>query len=182
MTSTRPFVSRRMDNVADVDLANAGDAIDRRRQLGVAQIRPRLLDDAFIGLHHGLKLGQLGLRGVDELAACPTVLVERKVSVEIGLGIVDLGLIAIAIGDRLVELRLIRTRIDLGEEIALLDRLPLREGDLDELAGDLAAHDYVVIGDDRADAAQVDRYVVLEHRSWQRPARPPAGRLPGWGA
>ena len=131
----------------------------------VAQIGLRLLDDALVGLHHRLKLGQLGLRGIDELGARPAVLGERQVSVQIGLCIDDLRLIAIAVGDRLVELRLIGARIDLGEEIALLDRLSLREGDLDELAGDLAAHDHVVIGDHGTYAAQVDRHVVLEHRS-----------------
>jgi hypothetical protein len=110
-------------------------------------------------------LGQLSFRGVDELAACPTVLVERQVPVEIGLCIVDLGPVAIAIGDRFVELGLVWTRIDFGEKITLLHRLSLCESDLDELAGDLAAYDHVVISDHRAHTAQIDLDIALEHRT-----------------
>ena len=43
-------------------------------------------------------------------------LASGSVAVQVGLGIDYLSLIAVAIGDGLVELRLVRTRIDLGED------------------------------------------------------------------
>ena len=98
--------------------------------------------------------------GVGELRGDRFLLGKLGIAIEIDLGVLQLRLIAVAIGDRLIELRLIRARIDLAEEIALLHRLTLWKSDLDELAGDLAAHDHVVEGNDRADAAQIDRNVM----------------------
>jgi hypothetical protein len=61
---------------------------------------------------------------------------------------------------RLIELRLIRTRIDHGEQIAGLYGLPFGEVDFCDLPLDLAADDHGVVGDHRADALQIDRHVV----------------------
>ena len=83
-----------------------------------------------------------------------------RIAREIGLGIHELGLVAVAIGGQLFDLGLIGPRIDLREQIAGLDGLSFGEGDLDELSLDLAAHDVGVVGDHRADAAQVDRNVL----------------------
>ena len=62
------------------------------------------------------------------------------------------------------RLRLVRTGVDLAKEIPLLHGLPLFESNLDKLPSNLAAHDDVVEGNDRADAPQVDRNVVALHR------------------
>ena len=83
---------------------------------------------------------------------------------KIDFGVLQMRLIAVAIRDRLVELRAIWSRIDLRQKIALLDRLPLDEIDLDDLAGDLAANDHVIEWNDGADAAQVDWNVMFRHR------------------
>ena len=89
--------------------------------------------------------------------------------------LVELRLIAVAVGGHLIELGLVGTRIDLREQVAGMHGLPFGEVDPDELALDLAAHDDGVVGDHRADAAQVDRHVVLgdrsgddRHRRWRR--------------
>ena len=92
---------------------------------------------------------------------CPSV----GVAGEIGLGVHELGLIAIALGGHLVELRLVGTRIDLREQVAGMHGLPFGEVDADDLSLDLAAHDDRVVGDDRADAGQIDRHVMLGDRS-----------------
>jgi hypothetical protein len=34
-----------VDDIADIDLSDAGDAIDRRGEIGVAEIDPRAFDD-----------------------------------------------------------------------------------------------------------------------------------------
>ena len=79
---------------------------------------------------------------------------------KVDLGIRQVCLVAVAIGDRLIELGLIRSRVDHREHIAFLHLLTLAEADFDELAGDLAAYEHVVIRDHRADAAQVDRNIA----------------------
>ena len=53
-----------------------------------------------------------------------------RIASEIGLGVRELGLIAIARGGHLVELRLVGTRIDLREQVAGMHGLPFGEVDL----------------------------------------------------
>ncbi len=87
------------------------------------------------------------------------------VAIEIGLRVRELGLIAIARGGDLVDLRLVGPRIDLREQVAGMHGLPFGEVDADDLSLDLAAHDHRVVGDDGADAGQIDRHVMLSDHS-----------------
>ena len=57
----------RMDDIADIDLSDAGHAIDRRGQIGVAEIHPRAFDDRLIGLNDGNELVNNRLLRVGEL-------------------------------------------------------------------------------------------------------------------
>ena len=84
------------------------------------------------------------------------------IALEIGLRVRKLGLIAAAVRGRLIELRLIRTRIDQGEQIAGFDTLPFGEVDFRDLTLDLASDDHGVVGDHRADALQINGYVVAD--------------------
>ena len=68
--------------------------------------------------------------------------------------------IALAVGDRLIELGLIGAGVDLCQQIALVHHLAFCEGDPDQRSLDLAAHDDRVPGIDRADAVQIDRHVA----------------------
>ncbi len=88
------------------------------------------------------------------------MIAQCRVAFEIGFGVRELGLIAGAVRVRLIELRLIRTRIDHGEQVAGLYGLPFGEIDFRDLPLDLAAHDHGVVGDDRADALQINRHVA----------------------
>jgi len=97
---------------------------------------------------------------VGELLRDRFLLGEIGVTIVVDLGVLQVRLVAVAVGDRLIELRLIRAWVDHGEDIAFLHLLTLVEADLDELPGDLAAHEYVVVGDHRADAAQIDRNIM----------------------
>ena len=128
----------RVDDVADVDLTDAGDAIDRRGQARVAELNVRGVDQRLIGFDGALQLRHLRLLGVQQLRRGPALLLQRRVAVEIGQRIRELGLIAIAVCRQLFDLRLIGTRIDLREQIAGMDGLPLGEVDADDLALDLA--------------------------------------------
>ena len=151
----------RMDDVAHVDLTDADDAVDRRRQARVAELHVGGIDQRLIGFDGGLQLRHLRLLGVDQLRRGIALLRQRGVAVEIGQGIRELRLIAIAVRRQLVDLGLIGTRVDLREQVAGMDRLALGEVDADDLALDLAAHDDGVVGDHGADAGQIDRHVML---------------------
>src|SRR6516165_6328806 len=72
-----------------------------------------------------------------------------------------MGLIALQRRLCLVKLCLISTRIDLGEQIAFLDRLALAEVNADQGPGDLAVDRGCIESRDGAEAGQYDRHVVL---------------------
>ena len=81
------------------------------------------------------------------------------------VGIGEQRLVTVAVGDCLVELRLVGAGVDQRQQVALVHDPPLAEGDLDQLPLDLAAHDDPVVGIDGADAAQIELYdssVVLD--------------------
>ena len=98
--------------------------------------------------------------GIEQLHRRVALGQQLVVAVEIGERIGELGLVAIAGGHHLVELGLIGTRIDFGERVAGLYRLPFGEGDLGDLPLDLAAHDDGVVGNDGSDAAEIDRHIA----------------------
>ena len=103
--------------------------------------------------------------------AQPVCSLSGRVAIEIGLRILELGLIAISVGGELFDLRLVRTRVDLREQVASVHVLSFLEVDADDLSLDLGAHDVRVEGDDGADTGQIDRYVVLGDHSgddWRR--------------
>src|SRR6202161_2187913 len=133
-----------MDDVAFVDLSDAGDPVDRGGQPGVAQIDLRVLDNRLIAFHRSLKLSDLGLLGIDELTGRKAFCLQRHIATEIGLGIVKLGLIAIPICNGLVELGLVWARVYFCENITLVHGFSLTETDLDQRSGDLAAKNNVV--------------------------------------
>src|ERR1700719_1833111 len=138
--------------------------IDRRRELGVTEVYPRAFNDRFVRLNHGNELVNDRLLGVRDLRGDRLLLNKLRISIEVDLGVLQVCLVAVAIGDGLIELGLVRAWVDLAEEIALLHGLPLFESNLDQLPGNLAAHDDVVEGNDGADAPQVYRNVVALHR------------------
>ena len=86
------------------------------------------------------------------------------------------------LGDGLVVLRLERHRVDLSEQVALLDLLPFLEVDRQDLAVDLRAHGHQIARLGRADAFQPYRHVgELGLRCHDRHravgSRPPASAL-----
>src|SRR6478672_10546197 len=46
----------RVDDIADIDLSDAGHAVDRRGEISVAEIHPRAFDDRLVGLNRGDEL------------------------------------------------------------------------------------------------------------------------------
>ena len=124
-----------INDVADIDLPDTGYPIDRRREIGVTEVYPRAFDDRFVRLNHGNELVNDCLLGVRGLRGDRFLLSKLGISIEVDLGVLQVCLIAVAIRDRLIELGLIRTWVDLAKEIALLHGLPLFESNLDQLPG-----------------------------------------------
>ncbi len=54
--SAMPFGVGRVDDIARVDLAQADAARHRRHHLGVAELQPRIVDIALVGLDHAFIL------------------------------------------------------------------------------------------------------------------------------
>ena len=131
-----------MDDVADVDLTHAGHAIDRRGQAGVAELDLGRFDQRLVGLDRRSAAAPPAPVWVStSCGVAQPLLAELGVATEIGLGVCKLGLIAIARGGHLIDLRLIGPRIDLCEQIARMHGLPFGEVDLGDLSLDLAAHE-----------------------------------------
>ena len=76
------------------------------------------------------------------------------------LGVDQVGLVLRLLGERLIEGRLKGPRIDLHEEIALLDHLALLEADLDDLTVNAAADGHGVKRLHRPETVQIDRKSV----------------------
>src|SRR5262245_19134546 len=150
-----------MNDVADVDLPNADNAIDRRGQPGVAELHLRGFDERLVRLDGALQLRHLRLLSVEQLRRGPALVCELRIAIEIVLCVGELRLIAIPRGGQLVDLRLVWTRIDLRKQLAGLYGLSFGEVDAGDLPLDLTAHYRRVVGDDGANAGQINRHVVL---------------------
>src|SRR4029077_19051674 len=114
-------------------------------QSRILELYPGCLNERLVGLDGILQLPHLRLLGLGQLWRSPSLGQQLAVTIEIGLCVRELSLIAIAGGDRLVELSLVRSRINLGKQVADTHRLSLGKGDLRDLSLDLAAYDDRVI-------------------------------------
>jgi hypothetical protein len=153
------------DDVADIDLTNADHAIDRRRQARVAELHLRSFNQCIIGLDGRLQLPHLRLLGLDQLWSGPALVPQCGVTSEIGLGILELRLIAFQVSGVLIDQGLIGTRINLCEQVAGMHGLAFGEVDADDLPLDLGTHDVRVVSDHRAYPAKIDRHVMLRDRA-----------------
>ena len=150
-----------MDDIADIDLAEADHAVDRRRDGGVIELGPRRFDGGLVGVDRRLCLIDLGLLGVDVLLRLG-VLDDQGLEARQILFVVDqLRLILAFLGDGLVESGLKRRRIDLRQHIAFANVLALAKIDGDNLAIDLGADGDGIEGRHSAERVIIDRHVLL---------------------
>lgn len=77
---------------------------------------------------------------VEPLTRNRILLGEAGVARQVDLRVLETRLVLRLLRNRLIERRLIRARVDLNKNIALLDHLAPLEVDLDDLAIDAAAH------------------------------------------
>ena len=108
-----------MNDVANIEQTNSSDPVERRHQLGVAQLGLGVLNRRLIGFDRGFELRDLGLLRGYLLLWGKALLLQRNIPTEVELRIFEMGLVADEIRLRLVELRLISARIELGQQVAL---------------------------------------------------------------
>ena len=159
-----PFASAGAHDVARVHLAQADAAGDRGDHARIRELQLRVVDVALVGLHRGLVLAHERLLRVDLLLRNRILREQRAIALDVDARVFEQRLVArqLSAGER--ELHLEGTRIDLGEEIALLHHLALLEGDLHQLAVDAAPDDDGVQRRHRAEREQVDVERALAHR------------------
>ncbi len=159
-------------DVAFVDHAHAGAAVDRGDDGRIAQRRARVLDRRFVGLNQRLILLHERALGIGLLAVDGVGGGECLVARQIVLGVGEHRLVLRLLGDRLIELGLIDGRIDARQHVALLDVLAFLETHAEELAVDLRAHRHGVERLHRADGVEIDRHVGAFRRGDENRHRP----------
>ena len=120
--------------------ANAGAPVDGRDDGGVVQVGAGVGDRRIVLLELRGELSNQRVLRIDGLLR-HDVAPELGIALEVALGILELDLIESLLGDRLVELGLIRRGVYLGQHVALPDLLALLEIDAQDAAIDLRPHD-----------------------------------------
>ena len=151
-----------VDDVAWVDGADADGAVDGRGDVSVGDVDLGGLNGGLVGLESSGGLS--GVRDL-ELLALPgddSGLVEGSVTAGLGRHVGGVGFVpgelAFGLGDRC----LVGAGVDLGEELALPDRLALADVDREELAVDAALDGDRVVCGYRSECGEIDRDGALD--------------------
>ena len=130
-------------------IANA--AVDRRAQFGEFEIEFGCAERGFGAGDRRLRVA-VGLRPLlESLVGDGLVTHELLTTREIGLGEGEIGFRGVQIGAGLVDRVLEWSLVDREQQVALLDRLAVLEGDGIEIARDTGAHLHRVHGDETSD-------------------------------
>ena len=146
-----------VDEIAFVDEPEPRAARDRGADGRIVELRPRGVDRRGVGGDRGGELQHHGVLRVELLLGGEVLLGERRVASEIELRVGEIGLVLRLLGDGLVERGLKRSRVDLGQKIALLDHLAFAEGYLHDLAVNSGPDQNGVVGLDLPDALRERR-------------------------
>ena len=137
------------------------------------------IDLCLIGLHGAAVLLDQRRLGVERLPRDRVLRHERFVAGQVELGVFEHRLILRELPFRLSQRDLIGPRIDMGEEVALVDHLAFLERDLDELAVDLRLDRDHGERRHRTQSAEDDRHVAFFHRRGADRHRPAGLEAPG---
>ena len=129
---------RGIDDVADIDQTQAGDARDRRLDGSVVELGLRIEDGGVVGRDLRGKLRHGGALGVGLLPGGELAEFNEALQIEIGVG--EIGLVLLLLRFGLVERGLERPGIDLDKQVALFHQVTFLEGDVVDLAIDPGAH------------------------------------------
>ena len=128
--------------------------------MGIVEIELRGLHLRLVGDDRRLVLGDQRLLVRHLLLGDRILLAQRQIAVEIALRLGEQRLVLGQLALRLRERGLVGSRIDLGEEVALLDDLAFVEPQLLQLARDLGADGHGLEGRDGAERVDGDRHVA----------------------
>ncbi len=134
---------------------------DRRRDVAIDQIQLGVVDLRLVGFDGALILSHQRRLGVQLLLRNRVLLDQRLVSIQIEVRVLEQRLIVDELTFRLLQLHFIRPRIDLLQQIALMNDLPLFEQHLHQLPGDAGIHGDGVNGRHRAQTRNENLDVAL---------------------
>ncbi|MNV21527.1 hypothetical protein D3C71_1124650 [compost metagenome] len=160
------------DDVAGVDRADTGDAGDRGGHAGVLQLHLGRAHAGFVGGHGTFELGHLVALGVQVGLGHVLAVLGGVGALVVGARGGQLGLVLALGRGGFIEAGLQGARVDLGEQVALLDFLAFLEVDTDQLAADLRADGDGVHRRHGSQRAGIDRHVLaggIDHRHRDRP-------------
>ena len=109
-------LGRGIDDVADVDLAQPGDAGDRRLDGGVIELGLRVLDRAVSACDLRRQLRDGGALRIGLLPGREFAELGKALQIEVGVG--EIGFVLGLLGLGLIERGLERPRIDLDQRVA----------------------------------------------------------------
>ena len=170
--------------VARIDLTQADASGHGRRDLRVTDIHFRVVDLSLIGLHRALVLMHERLLRVELLLGNRILREQRGVAIQIDLRIRQQRFVAGQRAFVLGELRLVRTRIDLGQRVALFHHLAFLEIHLEQIAGHLRGDGDAAQRRDRAQRIERDVDVTVgdlrhTHGHWRAGCSTAGAATPG---
>ena len=151
----------RVDDVAGIDKPEPRSARQRRADGRVAQFRLRVVDSGLVALDLCLQLVDRRLLRIELLPAGEVFLAERLVALKVELSVLQLSLVGSFFRGGLIQRRLIGARVDLGENVALLDHLSLFEIDLCDLTIHTAADRDRVIRLHHSETGEINRKIAF---------------------
>ena len=152
-----------MHDIALVDEPDAGRSREGRGDPGIVELGLREIDGALIGLDLRLELGDRGALGIECLQGDIAARCQIGEAFQVDVRVDQIRLVFQLARDGLIVIGLEGAGVDLRQEVARLDLLPLGEGNPLQLAVDLGPDDHGIIGLHRAQARQVERHVAVLH-------------------
>jgi len=168
-----------MDDVALIDQAHAGSALNRRGDGRIAKLDARVVDGGLIVLNGGLILRDQRVLRIEALSCRKILGQERPDAAKVELGIGQKRFVAKLVGFGLLKQSLIRSRIDLGEKVAGLYVLSLAKCDLLHLAIDANLDRHRIVGLHGAQPDPVDRKILSLGDPCGNGDRPRGARISG---
>ena len=150
-----------LDIIPGIDLAQPNSTGQRRDNVGVGQIELLRVDLSLIQQYLRPILGDRRNLGVARLSRDRVLCDESVVALQVDLGVIQGRLVFGELRLRLFKRHLIRTRIDLGEEITFFDVLALGECDTHQIAVDLGLDRNHRQRRHRPEPVQRDRHIAL---------------------
>ena len=150
-----------MHDIARIDQPQARPSVDGRGDPGVIELRAGVVDLRLIDLQLRRQLIHHGALRVHGLLAREVLRLQHRIALEIALRVRELRRVLRLGRNRLLERGLVRPRIDLRQQVALVHRLALGESDLLQLAVHARRHGNGIERLDRPQALQVDRHIGL---------------------